>query len=447
MPTIVGTIFFCFTSFFFVFRQDLLLGLLIAASIFQGSNALKFGTKGIPLFFMVEVAIVLCAIVKCLLRPGRKTSLAGGFWLALFGAISILSAFLYPFLFAGIPVYDPVVGIDLGTFIRPPLHFTFSNVTQSGFLFLHIATAYALTKIPYSKEKTYKAYLLTFYLLTFCVFAQGFCQITGIPFPDSVVRNNPDLWVPANSSGLLRQPATFMEPSFAGACLIMYTIGFLLEYLEGKGKAFRVILALAASGCVTSTGSLFTLIIFMSYLLIRYSPFRFPWYIHVEKGKRMAIFSAWLVVPAFFAAYLLANYQRILLEMTVSKGDSGSFLNRTTSDIYALGLLLHTYGIGVGLGSNRSSSLITSLVSNVGIAGSLAFAVFCFGLLSRIPKADLWIKWAALALLFNMCVDVPDVTFPVLWVVLLLALQTQRAPLQRGARRSTEMLPCEEAGR
>ncbi|MEG9437699.1 hypothetical protein JAO29_16230 [Edaphobacter sp. HDX4] len=426
MPTIVGTIFLCFAVFFFLFRQDRLFGLLIIASIFQGSAALKFGTRGLQSFFIIEMLIVLRSIGNLLLRPRQREPLPEGFWLLLFGGISIASAFIGPFLFAGMPIYDPLQGIDLGALIRPPLHFGGTNVTQVAYLSLHLATAYALMTIPYSEKKTSKAYLIAFYLLALCVFVQAFCRVTGIPFPDSVVRNSPDLMDLMSSPGLLRKPGPFMEPSFAGACLALYSIGFLTEYLEGKGKAFRVMVAIAASVAVTSTGSLFTLAIFAAILLSRYFPIRFPWYVNIKKGKRVLALASLCLVPIVLALPLLLNYQQVLLQLTVSKGESGSFINRTTSDIYALGILVHTYGIGVGLGSNRPSSLVTFLLSNVGIAGFLAFAIYYLRLFSGLSQTKRWLFWAGAALLFNMCVDVPDVTFPILWMAIFLAAQTRR---------------------
>jgi hypothetical protein len=184
--------------------------------------------------------------------------------------------------------------------------------------------------------------------------------------------------------------------------------------------------AIAASVAVTSTGSLFTLAIFAAILLSRHFPIRFPWYVNIKKGKRVLALGILCLVPIAFALPLLLNYQQVLLQLTVSKGESGSFINRTTSDIYALGILVHTYGIGVGLGSNRPSSLVTFLLSNVGIAGFLAFAIYYLRLFSGLSQTYGWLFWAGAALLFNMCVDVPDVTFPILWVAIFLATQTRR---------------------
>jgi hypothetical protein len=119
------------------------------------------------------------------------------------------------------------------------------------------------------------------------------------------------------------------------------------------------------------------------------------------------------------------SYRDALIGLTVSKGDTGSFVNRTASDLYGLELFVHTYGLGLGLGSNRASSLLTTLLSCVGLLGTLAFGIFYFKLFTNLPKEYAWLKWAAFALLLNMCIDISDVTFPILWLPIFLAIQVR----------------------
>ncbi len=111
------------------------------------------------------------------------------------------------------------------------------------------------------------------------------------------------------------------------------------------------------------------------------------------------------------------------MDFTVSKGDTGSFVNRMAADLYGLQLFAETYGLGLGLGSNRASSLITTLLSCVGLAGTLAFGVFYFKLFAKLSEEYAWLKWAAFAMILNMCIDISDVTFPPLWIPILIAIQ------------------------
>jgi hypothetical protein len=136
-----------------------------------------------------------------------------------------------------------------------------------------------------------------------------------------------------------------------------------------------------------------------------------------------------LIAPVTLALILFPSYRETLMTLTVSKGGSSSFLNRTAADLYALQLLPQTHWLGVGLGSNRASSLFTTLLSNVGIPGFLAFSVFYVRVFANLSKERSWLKWGAFALLLNMLLGVADVTMPMLWIPTLLAILFSSRPL------------------
>ena len=230
----------------------------------------------------------------------------------------------------------------------------------------------------------------------------------------------------------MRNPGTFSEPSLAGGFLAMYVMGFVAKYLSGKGSKVRMIISLAASGLVTSGGSLFTISLITPLLLLRYWPFRLPMIVNTSRMKRMIWVLAIFSVPAILVLVAPAGYTETIMTNTVSKGESSSFINRTAADLYAFELLLRTDGLGVGMGSNRASSLITTLLSNVGLAGFLVFAIYLFRLFGRLPEEYAWLKWGGGALLLNMCINIPDFTAPMLWFPILLAIQFNSRAAQRG---------------
>jgi hypothetical protein len=425
MPTITGIIFFCCGAYCFLYKEDRLFGLLIIASTFEAASAINFGKRGIQPYYVVAAFTIARGLVNWLLGVRFNRKMPQRKWLLIFGVIAVASAFVLPVVFAGVPIYDVKIGIDDGLFIRPPLQFGLYNVTQAVYLALHIATAFALFSIKFSAEKIRKAYLLAFYIEVFFVFAESLCQLARIEFPLWLVLNNPgySLWENSMESYGTRVPGTFSEPSIAGAFLVLYCVGFLAQYLAQKGQSIRLIVSLVASGMVASSSSLLTLSLAPIALLVRYSPFRFPWYINLKQTKRIAWVLFLLVVPPILVLAFFSGYREVLTNVTVSKGESGSFISRTAADLYSLQLLLRTYGLGVGLGSNRSSGLLTTLISNVGFGGVLAFLVFYFKLFANLPEEYAWLRWAGFALFLNMCLGVSDITIPIVWCPLLLATQ------------------------
>ena len=424
MPTIIGAAFFFAGAYCFLRRQDCLLGLLMVATVFEASSAINIGDRGIQPYYVIAGFIIVRGATNWALGNRLNKPMPQGSWLLIFGAIGIASAFIYPLLFAGTPIYDPKIGIDPGLFIRPPLRFGLNNVGQAGFLAWHVATAYAVLSIESSGSKTRKAYMMAFYIVVLVLLAQALFQFAGIPFPDSLIRNNPGYAISDSTFGAFgtRNPGTFTEPSMVGAFLLFYCVGFTAEYLDGKRGAATVLIGLAASGAVASSGSLFVLALFLSALLIRYSPFRFPWYVNKQRAWRAAWIVILLVVPLTLALVASSDISKLVISLTIAKGDSSSFINRTAADLYALQLLIQTSGLGVGLGSNRASSLLTTLLSNVGVAGAFSFGKFYFPILARLPEEHEWLRWGAFALLFNMCIGIADITVPILWVTIILAL-------------------------
>jgi hypothetical protein len=425
MPTIIGVIFFCCAAYCFLLKEDGLFGLLIIASVFQAASAINIGDRGIQPYYVVAGFIIARSVINRGLGVPVKARTPQAAWLLLFGSIAIASAFVLPFIFAGVPVNDPKIGIDDSLVIHPPLRFGLNNLAQAGFLACHIATAFAVVALKGSSAKARKAYIWAFYIVALIIAAQSVCQLTGVPFPNSLILNNPgySLWDTSSEVSGTRNPGTFSEPSFAGGFLVMYCVGFLAEYLGGAGGAFRLIVSLIASGLVASSGSLFTLCLLTPALLLRCFPFRFPWHINLRRSKRFAWVLLLVITPVIFALLASSGYRDALITNTLSKTDSGSFFNRIAADLFALQLLPRTYWLGVGMGSNRASSLLPTLLSNVGVAGVLIFAVFCVKLFASLPKEYAWLKWAALALFINMCISIADVTMPTLWLPILLAIQ------------------------
>jgi hypothetical protein len=444
MPTVIGVIFFCCGVYCFLSKDDSLLGLLIVAAAFQAASAINISERGIQPYYVVAVFVIARALINWVLGIRLNKSMPQGRWLLLFGVIGVASAFILPVIFAGTPVYDPKIGIDDGLIFRPPLKFGFGNITQAAFLACHVATAYSVLAIDFSSVKARKAYIFAFYVVALIIAAQSVCQVAGVEFPHSLIRNNPGYSLQSKEDQLsgTRNPGTFSEPSGVGAFLALYCVGFLAEYLAGKGRNVNMIASLLATGLVAASGSLVTIGIFVLVLLVRYFPLRLPWFLNVQRTKRLLWITFVLVAPLTIALVSSSGYRETLTAYTVSKGDSLSFVDRTAADLYALQLLRQTHWIGVGLGSNRASSLIATLASNMGIVGLLAFGVYYFRLFYNLPGEYAWLKWAAFALLLNMCVAGPDITSPTLWVPMLLAVQftSDRMRVRRKMNASNQVL-------
>jgi len=115
----------------------------------------------------------------------------------------------------------------------------------------------------------------------------------------------------------------------------------------------------------------------------------------------------------------------VALEVTVEKIESFSFVQRVLSDLFAMSIFLNTWLVGVGLGSSRSSSLVTTLFSTVGIVGIILLGIMLYKITKLFParsaSAPLQVCfWAFSGLLVAHAIAIPDLNRPALWALGLL---------------------------
>jgi hypothetical protein len=96
-----------------------------------------------------------------------------------------------------------------------------------------------------------------------------------------------------------------------------------------------------------------------------------------------------VIAPIFVLKPDLVDAVSLIVEGTMNKTDSDSYIERTGMDSAAYDTLAPTYGFGVGWGSFRSSSLIPGLVANSGVFGPALIVLFILGIrrLARQGKA------------------------------------------------------------
>jgi len=427
MPTLVGLVFFIASIWFLLLDNDLLFGLVLISSIFESSSIVATESHGVQPYYMVAFFFVLQCVYRGRYFGASTVSFKGRTPMLLFAVLAIASAFLYPRIFAGIPVYDPYVGIDDGLFLRPPLHFALANFTQTVYLLLDVLVVVGIARTPHSPGSVKRFFMITFYLLAGIVVMQFLCFLTGIPFPYGLLQTHAGYSMEDFTAGDLstRFPGTFVESSSAGLALATFTAGFLADRFKFGRSLGPALIGLFCIVLVRSSGSLAAIALLFVLLLIAHPVWRFPLSIDTVMLRRGA-----LLLSIAAVAILLAVFSPLhdsIARLTLDKQASSSYINRTAADLYALTLFEQTHGIGVGMGSNRPSSLIASLLSTVGLAGCVLFLIAYFRLLMNATGEFAWVRWAGLVLLINAAISNPDFVRPWIWVILGFAVQVGTA--------------------
>jgi hypothetical protein len=280
-------------------------------------------------------------------------------------------------------------------------------------------------------EQLVKALYGAVFIVVVVGFAQFLAAEGGWDFPYETFSNNP-VYAQGTDQEIYsfrRINSTFTEPSNAGSYLAAIACGLLASFLRGRRGVgwFLALLGVTVTlFLTTSTTGFATLAIGVCVLLVYFNPFRQ----HKDVGKSSTL--GWVAILAVFGTVgsvllLQPDLLEAALNATVEKGESHSFWFRLANELHSIEIFLQTYGVGVGLGSNRSSGLILTMLSSVGLVGTALFTVVLYKMSKSFPgisaRSSLQMGfWALVTMIISEVVAVPDLNRPVLWALLLLVL-------------------------
>jgi hypothetical protein len=448
--TLLGVFFIPITLVCFFWKPYHLLPLLIVASVFEAGSvfngAIGVFVFGVSPFYFVEICVALRLLFwashQGTMLPSDKTPARGiAVLLLAFLAWSFASALVMPHLFAGMPVYSPRdrVDMDIVQGNLAPLRWSLSNLAQGIYLTLNIAAilfAFHVIQTKPQLEKLAKALRWAVFIVVAAGLLQHVAQLAGWSYPYTVFNNNPNnpsdtQYFDQQFGGFIRISSTFAEPMNSGSFLAAVTSGLLASYLRGRRGA-RSLFALLAVGVVlletTSTTGYLALTAMFCLLLAYFNPFakrEFREQPSFLKGWAVVTLTAVCIVGA--AMLFIPSLSQAVVGMTVEKSEGISFASRVVADLDSFRLFENTYGLGVGLGSSRPSSLIMTFLSTVGIVGTTLFAMVLYRIVKMFPGR--WAPsmlqmsfWSLIGLLVAQSIGVPDINRPTLWALLVVVV-------------------------
>jgi len=302
MPTVEGIVFIPLALFFFFSRPRLLFPLLIVSTVFEASSVASFVKLGIQPYYFVAILFVIRFLILGASVTRLKSCSFFWPWIA-FVAVSWISALTFPFIFQGLPVIDPRIGMEEFILQGPmPLRFQLANIVQPAFLTLNVLVVFASARGGLSIAKAHKAFKWSAYLIILIVFLQVSCFLLGLQFPEKLLNNNPGYSMSTYTTTQPRPAGTFTEPSVAGAVLAALFAVFLWEFIKGKNNFMKAGVAALACLLIASTSSLLTVIIVSLLLIFAYPVVRLPWFIRLDRLKRLSVL---LISVVLFSTLLL----------------------------------------------------------------------------------------------------------------------------------------------
>lgn len=416
--TTIGLIFSVVIAACLIMRPRSLVWVLSLAIPFSDTAMVVAGDSGVAPFWVVAlVAIARLVHVQLHRAGGRIAGLqrirfrGATVALLLFAVYGALITLVGPALFAGTEVVSPRGGLDsqIGNFAQ--LTYTTSNVAQLAYLIVGIGlVAYLIVEPPKTTRVIEVAIIVGFGLTLVKHFFLGV-------WPQAWFDSNPSYsyhWI--NSTARERGP--FAEPSLLGMFLSMSLTYLVVASISASWRRRLLYAPLILVGAylymISYTGTGFVALgiialLGVAALLVIGLP---------RASRRVRWLSAaagGVVVVAVVALWdVVARYT---VELVLEKLDTDSFANRTASNENSWKVFLESFGLGVGLGSDRPSSMFFMLLSCVGVVGALLFLRALSGYI-LVGFRDLGARplaWALTAQIVAHIVARPDLSTPATW--------------------------------
>jgi len=389
-PTLIGGVVVAIgLLLLFTASRLAMLGFVLVCSLFNGSATVILTALG-----NVSIQPALTAtgflLLRCLL-PGRRrepllgASLADNGWLLVFAAYSIAGAYTLPFLFRGaiavVPL-RPTTGPS--GLVTLPLQFTTQNITTSVYIALSAVGAICAHMAMRRADAAPRIARLAS-VLALSHAAIGWFAALVNHTPAAVVigflRNGYYRQLDQSFDGYARLTGISPEPSqYAsyGFVWFVFVTELWLRNIDRRWSgpaALALFVTLLAS---TSSTAYVGLTGYGAVLAVRQIYFART----IPLRKSIAIAACILTLAGCGLALIAGSDQlaraigRVLRLSTADKLESGSGIARMFWAMQGFSAFLHSWGLGIGVGSFRSSSIVTAILGSSGVIGITAFAVY-----------------------------------------------------------------------
>ncbi len=362
----------------------------VAASVMGASAAMLIGSANIP---PAHVLLAFAALSLVWRQDDFVTATRlmkfphPGFWLLCLLGYGLLTAIFMPRLMAG---STPIIPLgtseyaDTGSTV--PLGPVSSNFTQGLYMTADVI-CFVMTLAVASTPTGFKAVVTALFAYTganiFFAFLDVATYATGTGWTLEFIRNAKyTLHIEEEVSGLKRIVGSFPEASaFARATLgglgftgTLWVCGYRPALTGSLAFASLALVILSTSSTGLAATPPLLAILYATALFRNGFDMRRPW-------SSALLVAAPAIALAIALAVLLNDAARaavfdFLDKLIFSKAGTDSGIERASWNRFAMGNFFDSMGVGIGLGTARTSSFPVALLSSVGIPGTLLYLLF-----------------------------------------------------------------------
>jgi hypothetical protein len=473
-----GLIFIALGFVILITRPEWLLSLLIVSAVLHAfsvanisptmlSNGPSIAPNGIGITPWLYTCGLILIHLNVIVIRNRHIELRGVshqvtflFWgWMIFIGWCVLSAFTLPFIFESTPVHsiaNKIIGLN-GPMVPLAWNLT-GTVLAANSIFIGMLFVYVL---QFDEDTNFSKYLMSGFIAAVLIsiiigFYQGI-ELSGMPLAlaNEVmlqlnshrleligITSSPfhflyhslnSSYAPGFSAGRINWP--FSEPSYASVWYSGISIGGFAVYLfadrQWRGVSFLVA---GLSGLLGSQGgSGFAGFAFALIILINASVVIFwkqkPFLKQVLRRLTLVIVLIGLLTILYeMMRHSFPNLPDLYstIHSILNARISGPIEWRGQSNLDAIVITKDTWGLGVGLGSNRASSYLLSMMSNIGIPGLVLFLILVsyqlYLLITNLTENSTqkaFIFGGTIGMFAGLVMGISDLMFPAWWIWLI----------------------------
>lgn len=379
-------------------RGQLLLAVctVLALGLFESSAALVLpalsGSSIPPARLMLGFVLVIALSRLYFRAPLFREVVSTNAALIVFCLYGLIGAFLLPRIFQGtinvVPMRPAGLRHVLDTF---PLGYSAQNVTTSFYVLgsgLAALAAYTAGRLTEDVSPLVKTAIAV-------GFAHAIIGVLGVvlkgtPWDDVVafIRNGSYSQLSQATQSYVRIAGFMAEPSnfarFGLFWMVFNTELWLRDIMpRGTGAAalgLAIILTLSTSSTAYVGLAGYALLLGLRFATI-------PSYLRTDKVVTILVLG---VLAAIAGLALVLTFEQVAAQftdmfrsMTVDKADSLSGKQRMFWAMQGFDAFAASWGLGIGAGSFRSSSIATAIIGSMGIVGACSFVYYCASLFLR----------------------------------------------------------------
>jgi hypothetical protein len=430
-----------------------LAGLLMTSMVLQAGSVLNVATDaakatgtnayGVTVFHALALVVVLVAAWRFFTVPRpawpRHLNWPLGF-LILYVLVALAGAWWLPRWFAGTQVHDLIK--IYGVWLPGPLSWNFGHAVQMLNLLILLAAlgaVWLLCQSPQSQRRLLRGLGLGCAVVLAIGFYEQLAPHVSWPSVAAFWANNPGYSLaPLAPAGfaLNRIGLPFSEPSYASAYMSAMFLGTLaMTFLGRRWWWWAPAALLCAAGLINTLGSTGLaaagvaaglLVLWVVLPALRPSATR------IRRCRAAALCGLCVValvwgIVAYRGSAIQPHVDSMVKSLIIDKALGRERASpRAETNLRALEITKETYGLGVGMGSQRSSSYFASLLANTGVLGFSLFIGMLVTLLWRYWKApalsdaQIFVSAALPTATLAMGLGIPDLNMPMYWGFIIL---------------------------